>query len=350
MAFSTHSDPYVAAAFWTGLGALLLTVLLGLQILRLRMALRLRERQEARALAKWRPLLNAATMGEVPDSLPPLERNERLPLLKAWVHLQASMRGDAQDALNDMARRLALDAFARDRLARGRRAEQLLACLVLGYLRDTRAWPYLQNLARLRDDTLALNAMWAMARIDPQAASASLIKTFIEQDHWAISRVIGILQEAREAAAIALTHLLPGLDTMHLTRALRIAEAMRLNLPAGLLAKALHSQSVSVIVAGLRSVADPANIGEVRALLAHEDWQVRLQAVKALGRIGSRADASLLLPALQDRQWWVRYRAAQALLDLPGVSEKDLDSLRASLPDRFAIDMLAQAMAERGMA
>jgi hypothetical protein len=46
----------------------------------------------------------------------------------------------------------------------------------------------------------------------------------------------------------------------------------------------------------------------------------------------------------------VRYRAAEALLELPALRRADLDALRASLTDRFAADMLAQAMAESPLA
>jgi HEAT repeat protein len=84
----------------------------------------------------------------------------------------------------------------------------------------------------------------------------------------------------------------------------------------------------------------------VRALLAHEDWQVRVQAAKALGRIGDRGDTERLVALLADREWWVRYRAAQALVELPWLTRADLDALHAALDDRYAADMLAQVMAE----
>jgi HEAT repeat protein len=81
-------------------------------------------------------------------------------------------------------------------------------------------------------------------------------------------------------------------------------------------------------------------------LLAHPDWQVRVLAAKALGRIGDRSDVDRLVALLADREWWVRYRAAEALLELPALTRADLEALRASLTDRFAADMLSQAMAE----
>ena len=58
----------------------------------------------------------------------------------------------------------------------------------------------------------------------------------------------------------------------------------------------------------------------------------------------------LLLPLLADAQWWVRYRAAQALTRLPAIGEKDvMQRIRDEQTDRFACDVLDQVMAERNI-
>jgi HEAT repeat protein len=349
LAPNTLSDPFVAAAFWTGLGALALTILLSLQILRLRLALRRNERMEARALAKWRPVLHAAAVGEAPQ-LPVLGASERLPFIKLWVHLQGSLRGEAADALADVARRLGVDAAARPMLERGRRGERLLAALTLGHLRDRHAWDSLLRVAAQPDNALALTAMWALARIDARAAADYMVPRFIESGDWALSRVAGVLQEAAGASAEALQRLLPALPEARLPRALRIAEALRVALPSPVLDGALRSQNVDVLVCALRNAATPDALDAVRSLAAHPNWQVRVQAARALGRIGERADVDTLSALLGDREWWVRYRAAQALADLAALYGNTLEAVRASLSDRFAADMLAHVMAEKEIA
>jgi HEAT repeat protein len=72
-----------------------------------------------------------------------------------------------------------------------------------------------------------------------------------------------------------------------------------------------------------------------------------VQAAKALGRIGERADTARLVQLLADREWWVRYRAAQALVELPWLKRAELAALASGLEDRYAADMLAQVMAEQ---
>jgi hypothetical protein len=339
-------DPILAAAFWTGIGALFLTLLLAAQIVRLRVALRRRERRAARVLARWRPLLNSAIVGEPPGALPPLAANERLHFIKLWIHLQASLRGEASTALNDIARRIGLELEARSMLARGPRTARLLAALMLGHLRDREAWASLLRLAGQDDATLSLTALWALVRIDPHAAAEYLTPLFIEREDWAMSHVAGILKEANAPVASVLAGILPRLDNGRLPRALRIAEALRITLPAELLRGALASHDVALVTAALRTVETPGSLDQVRALLAHADWQVRVQAAKALGRIGGRADAERLAALLSDREWWVRYRAAQAVVELPWLGQDGLRALQDALTDRFAADMLAQVVAE----
>ncbi|MEH6433978.1 HEAT repeat domain-containing protein [Massilia sp. DD77] len=349
MAIAQSSDTFVTVAVWTGAIALALTLLLSIQIILLRLSLRRRERREARVLARWRPLLNQAIVGEHP-SLPALEPGERLPFLRLWVHLQGSLRGEATEALNSMARALGADRLARAMLARGPRQERLLAVLVLGHLRDREAWPQLLPLAELSDSALSLTALWALVRVDPDAAAEYLTPLFIEREDWALSHVAGILQQAAAPTAAVLGRVLPNLPGERLPRALRIAEALRVPLPGPVLAGALRGSAVPVVIAGLRSVITPETIEDVRALLAHADWQVRVQAARALGRIGAREDAERLRALLADPQWWVRYRAAQALRELPALSRADLEQLRDSLTDRFAADMLQQVLAEEEVA
>jgi hypothetical protein len=321
----TPNDLVLLAAFWTGIGTLGLTLALSLQIVRLRMALRARARRDARVLARWRPLLNAAIMGEVPDTLPPLARADRLHFIKLWVHLHASLRGEASAGLNDVAHRLNLGDEARAMLGRRGRVERLLAALLLGHMKDREAWPALLRMSTLGDATLSLTALWALVRIDPQAAAEVLTPMFVERDDWAMSHAAAILKQASGPVA-----------------------AVRIQLPDELMPGLLISSDVAVVTGALRTIETPALLSRVRPLLGHYDWQVRVQAAKALGRIGAVEDVDRLAALLSDREWWVRYRAAQALLELPWMGAPELAALQASLTDRFAADILAQAIAEQG--
>ena len=69
---------------------------------------------------------------------------------------------------------------------------------------------------------------------------------------------------------------------------------------------------------------------------------------QALGRIGGLGDADVLVRMTTDAQWWVRYRAAQALLHIPALGTERVRSLVVGTADRYAIDMLQAVLAENG--
>lgn len=347
--FATFSDPavdpYLAVAFWTGLAALGLTLLLGAQIVHLRMSLRREQVREARTLEKWRPLLNAALAGDMPQHLPPLPASERALFLKFWLHLHESLRGQASAVLNEFARRIGCEQAARTML-RGSRAQALLAILVLGHLRDASAWDALERHAQSPDAVISIQACWALVQLDAARAVQLLAGAIAAREEWPLAQLAHILaDDARVAEPLraAVDHAGP----LALPRLLRLIEALRLGLPAVKLRRLLAHDDDSVVIAALRLVEDPVLAHEVRALAAHGDWRVRVQAARALGRIAGSEDVALLAAMVRDPEWWVRYRAAQALTSLPFIGPAELQSLQPQQDDRYAADMLQQVLAER---
>jgi len=131
-----------------------------------------------------------------------------------------------------------------------------------------------------------------------------------------------------------------------LPQALRLMAALRMDLPLPQLHGYLSSRDIEIVLAALRLARAPGVLDDVRRHLASADWRARVQAVRALGELGDRSDVARLRTLLSDPQWWVRYRAAQALLALPFLTEAELAELRNE-GDRYAADMIAQVSAEQ---
>jgi hypothetical protein len=343
--FNTTSDPYVLVALWTGSAAALLTLVVTGSIIVLRMNLRRAQRREKATVEKWRPIMTAVMMNEPMSVLPPLARSEEADFLKLLVHFRASLRGDASQALNRLAYRLNCDKIATRQLERGNRAEQFLGILVLGYLRAGSAMPLLLRQATDADSLKSSYAFWAIVQID-RALAASIAANFIAREDWPLSQLAIILKDAPDACVAILAETISKADVQLMPRALRLAESLRISLPLEQMKMLLRQSSIDVLLPALRVANAPELLPDVRALLAHENWRVRLHAARALGSIGDRSDIERLTALLQDREWWVRYRAAEALLDLPFLTPIDQEALR-SHPDRFARDILAQVLAER---
>jgi len=346
--FNTLSDPYLRVAFDAGLAATLLTLAIAVSIVGLRVSLRRREARWQAFLAAWRPALLAAMMGEG-GALPTLPRRDRSLFLRLWAYLHESVRGEAGQRLNVVARALGLQAAALHQLRSGARADRLLAILALGHLRDKAAWPALSRLAARPDPLVSVLAARALVQIDPFDAAVQLMPLMLRRQDWDVARVANFLAEAREAFWLLLVRSLPGMDPADVPRALRLAEALRITLPPAALRALLGpGQPAPVVHAALRLAEHGEVAGEVRRALGHEDGGVRAQAARQLVRLGEPGDELRLARLLEDSEWPVRLAAAQALAGLPFLSTAQLQALRAATAR--GADVLDHVLAERDLA
>jgi HEAT repeat protein len=275
-------------------------------------------------------------------------RADETPLLTLWNHAQESVRGEATARLNAFARACGLERAAQRLLRKRGLYGKLLGVVTLGHLRDTSCWDALVTLAADERPVLSLCAARALMLIDAKRALPELLPAFLSRSQWPLSRVASILAEAGpdrvSAALIAAIDEEQSGRRARLVRLLDLADG-EMTIPH--IARMLReSEDEALLLACLKSLHLPHDVAPVRALLTHTSWRVRTQAARALGRIGSREDIPSLLPALADPVWWVRYRAAQALVALPGLDPQELAAIRSRLTDRYAVDMLEQAQAE----
>lgn len=348
--FSTLSDPYLVFAFVAGAVALVLTALLVILTIALRIRLKRREKHELEFTALWRPILMNVLVDPAACELPVLQARDHLSFLKLWNYLQESLRGEATDRLNQVARRLRCDVLVRRLLRHGNRAERLLAILTLGNLRDRETWDELLATAASHDHVASLNAARALIQIDPMSGVAYLMPLVLARQDWEFPRVARMLGDARAAFGLLLTRTIGRLKANELVRALQLVEALRIQMSTADLLYLLHSQQPPAVLAAALRVAGGAGVLDtVREHLQHPDWRVRAQAVHALSRLGEPSDVTLLTARLGDAEWWVRYYAAQALSSLPFLGREGLAALQSTVTDTAARQILAQVFAERGM-
>lgn len=347
--FSIFSKTSFDVAFWIGSGSMLLAAMLaGLTIL-LRFKHRRDKLREQAFVTLWHPVLMQALAGDVMARLPVLHRRDHLMFLRHWNHFQETVRGEACDRLNQLARRLEMDAVARGLLRRSDQTEQLLAIMTLGQLREATVWDELMTLSQSADSTLSVFAARALVQIEPQQAARHILPLLLQRDDWDIMRTASLLQDSQDVLGQDLIGRLAGLPRDHLLRGLKLAEVLHLKLPPGEQISLLaEQQPVEVVIAGLRLASGGAGVLDaIRGRMADTDWRVRVQVARALGRIGDASDVARLVEMMKDSQWWVRYRAAHALVVLPFLKSGQLDQLQASLADRYARDILRQVFAER---
>ena len=347
MDFAAASDRFVAVAWAVGLLAFGAAAGLTLQVLVLRGRRARRERRRERVFATWRPLMFEYVLGEAPG-LPPLPEGDEESFLILWNQLQDGLRGEPRRELNRLAEAVGARDMARRRLQRGDALGRLLGLRTLGYV--GRPSEYHEVVRHLDDRRpyVCLAAAGALAHIDAGRAPDDLLPRLASRLDWPVSQFATVLRET-EAVPLAarFRRMLPQLSSAELVRLLPLATILEEAAAEEILADLLAScDEAEVLSAALKRARGPRLRQHVRRACGHAAWPVRAQAAAALGRIGVPADRDVLVPLLGDAQWWVRYRAAQALVSGPFGSPAEIAGLAAGLGDRFARDIVQHALAE----
>ncbi len=308
---------------------------------------------------RWRSIFKTAYTGDsLPEVLPRIGRRDWftvIALFSQFHQLRDKDRDRAREVLpklDAIAYDIGLDRHALYWLHRGDDAEKILALTALGQLRDRAA---LDDAIRLSADEgaeLSRAAAQCALRIDPRFTDG-VLELVRDRDDWVRSRVEAMLKE---------------IDRIDLDEALRAAiatadEAGRRRLldfvrfcspsPARTDCKRVleESEESETIAAALRSLA-PLASEEDRALAlrycAREAPIVLLSALRVLRKCVRYDDREALLRLASHRDYWVRLRAAEAIVELYGESGL-LEDFLVEVEDRYARDAITQAIAERKM-
>jgi hypothetical protein len=343
--FFTVSDPYVRFAAAVAAGAGVLTVLLVLQIIGLRERRALLERRRQRFLALWRPLIYDAMAGAT-VTWPAIARRDGETFLWFWNQLQETVRGEAKERLTHAATALGVDRLALRRLKSRSIARRLLAIVTLGNLRDAKYWDVVVPLAQNPHPPISLAAAQALIRINGQRAVRDLMPLFAARVDWPVTRALALLEQVDpDVVTRAIEKALPRADDAAALRLVEfVAAADAVALQPALVMRARPSRDPQMWANVLRHLNDPGHLDVVRECSEHPVWFVRVQAAHALGRMGGPEDVARLIGLLADPQWWVRYRAGEALLKLPFLARDELHA-RVAAAGTEALAMLAKVAA-----
>lgn len=352
MDYATPSDTLLRLTLVSGIAVFVLTVLLVAAIAFMRAIANHRVRRQKEVTATWMPIIHRTIEGLENPTLPAIARRDQAVVLGLWIHYFQYLRGKARINLRRLAYDIGLDHISSVLLHHRNMAQRALAVVALGNMNAPEAWDEMVRLSNDDSPMLSLLAGRAMLRINPEWAVPLLLAQLSHRDDWPMTRIGGIFEEA--PAAVVVPHLREALRWVSPTGTPRILSLLRLIHveESWLLLEPLLAphQSPNLLAAALRATNEPRARASVLLLAAHEDWVVRAQAASTLGRIGQVGDEKLLKEMLGDPAWWVRYRAACALRNLPFVTRASLEALmNDENTDHFARDILRQALAEAGV-
>ena len=334
-----------AIAIYSAVFLLLLGILL-LRFIRLT-----KDRRRRTVTETWRPLL-AQCVVEVPETLPPLTTRDPIVLLYLWNHCYESIRGEARTNLKELAKRTGTDQFAKELLHARLLRRRLLAIVTLGHLQERSIWNDLAAMLQVDNAFVSLVAAKALLQIDAKEAIPLLVPVLSRRNDWSPLKVVAMFEPAgadiaAEAIAKAACEATPEIGA-RLIRHLAATQSQHALPPLrALLKKGTPPDDVlSACLFLFGECSDPRDVATIRTHLSHPTWFVRLQAASALGKVGVEEDEGRLIALLSDEHWWVCYRAAEALSNLPWMTIERLTQLCEALTTVEAKEHLLPFMAQ----
>lgn len=310
-------------------------------------------------VSRWRNTFKTAYTEEPePDPLPQIGVRDGFTVLQLFVQFHDIREKDRPRAhevfprLDAMAARCGVDELALRYLEKGDDPEKLLALNVLGHIRDRRAFDRAVALVDEEGPELSRAAAQCAMRIEPRFIGV-LLNLVRDRDDWVRSRVEAMLKEIpqvdldpamREAVENAEDAAKP-----------RLLDYLRFCTPtkARVICKDVldSARDPETIAAALRSLAPLAgdnDHGLALQFCAHEKAIVLLSALRVLRKCVRYDDRELLANLCAHRDYWVRLRAAEAVVQLYGETGLTQEFMEEH-PDRYAKDAIRQAIAERKM-
>ncbi len=352
--FASGFSAPVSVALWMTIASVAASLLLLLYTLELRLRRRIRERRRAGVVAHWRAVIADAVTGaerSVAPVAPKLRRGERQEFLRLWVYTRSMLDGAAAERLIALARGLGLTEFVRLQASRAHLGTRLLAMQAQGYLRDADSFAALAAATDDANTLVSITAAEAVAAIDAARGVALLIPKIALRRDWPRAHVFKVLQRAGSAViSEPLYRSIRAAGDEDAAYLLQFAEIAEFDVRDALAIEVLRSATdPELVAAALKIATGHSPVPRIDEFLAHPTWYVRMQAAKLVGRMGRTEGAGRLEKLLADEEWWVRFRAAKALVSLPGMSATELEQIRMRVHDRYARDILGQAIAEAGI-
>jgi HEAT repeat protein len=311
------------------------------------------ERLHARVIGTWRPFLTQIAIEEGANPELPAVPARHLPfLMEEWNALHDAVRGESSVRLNELALRLGFDGAARQLMNSRQVGRRILAIRTLGHLRDPTAWKPLQGQLVSVNALVSFYAAAALVEIDAQRAMPGIMLQVAERESWPGEAMARLLVDAgadvaREPIRTLMLSLAPAKIPPLLPWLAHVDAVLGSEVATELLKR--HGGDDHIVAAALLVLLEPSILPDLGHYASSPDADIRKNLALAIGHLGDLTETELLMQLMGDRVWWVRYRAAQALLKLRGMNAEALEAVRARLIDPYALDMLKHVRAEESL-
>jgi hypothetical protein len=344
------TDPTIVFAFWLGVGVASLALLMLVIIVILRQVVLHRERVLANAVAYWSRIIVPEPEAEM-ATIPDLPRRDVGGFLQVWNAVHERLHGATTPHLARVAKEVRLEPLLRRRVGSRNFHTRLVALIAIGHVHDSASFERVQSFIDDKNPIVSLCAARTLMQIDPSRAVSKFIPHIVQRADWSPGSVATILNEVgAEVVAQQLSEVTLQANVQIAPRLIRFLAGVSPEAAAPIIRKTLASSTDERLISTcLQVMTSREDLEYVRPLLAHMRWHVRMQAAVTLGRLGGMGDEQALIAILTDKQWWVRYRAAQALLKMNFIGTEDMRRIQAAQTDSYARDIIQHVLAEQQM-
>lgn len=310
------------------------------------------DRQGRRRAARQRALVRDLLAG---DNLP-AEKLRKIPsdlLADTFTDLIRLVRGDERGAFVAQAAGLGVPAQLGQQLRSGSARKRIIAAQSLADFHDPESLQALHASLTDRNDDVRLAAALSLAQSHNGSPVGQLVEQLglgVEEDSLLMVTLFRVIAEERpdEIKALVLSAdvnarvRLAGIEALATTGDYSLVPVI-----TGLaMAAPDDAEELPRYLRALGSLAHPAGSAAVLGGLGRTAMGARAAAAVAAGKIGLVESAPRLAELLDDPEWWVRFRAAEALIRLGPPGLERLRATAQSGPARAreaAVTMLAEA-------
>lgn len=300
---------------------------------------------------KYRTLLFDWIAGENPTLEPPEQELEWIFLTSLWNDLYQKVGPSEHDRLREAADELDLQSKARKLLESHSTDQQITGVITLGHLGDTERINQIEALTESSAKILKMRSIKALSVLKPKLALKKIYDDLVENPHQSQNYYLGFCRNIDTNIITEVT--LERLETVPADARSRIVPFLELadnqqsrEYINDQLEQTDRPEILSACLKVLRKIGDPSDQKTVVPYLSHTADFVRIQAARTLGAIGNSEVVDVLIEKLSDSNWWVRYRAAEALVQIPSTSTEELKHILSKLTQTQSRRALEAAITE----
>ncbi len=323
--YHTASEALALHLIWRAslvLAGASLVIIAGL-ILRRGIDHRIRQRQKGRHEFISRVLLAAiaASAGPFAATLPRLEKSDYPVVVQVALDLLRAIKGQDVVRIVQVLAAWEVMPHLRRMLEHGSHSDKIRALTLLSHFEDEESLDYLCRYAEDVDPYVQLAALHGLAERQAMDQLPHILAQLAYSDRQNTMLLADVLQRFGDTAAPMLVALASGQAPQEVREASLIALGTIRSLGS---VKPLIAIAESDPLPDIRAQAISAlgRIGDIRAgkvvirALDEPEYIIRLHATQAAGKLRLNDALPHLAALLSDSAWWVRYRAAEALLRL----------------------------------